>query len=81
GLGVALLLLTTAIPSALTVRHEREAARSDLTYASDPMPKANDTLVVARVDDYFRDDDLRGRALEPEGPRAPLPPGLEKFPA
>lgn len=81
GLGVALLLLTTAIPNALGVRHEREAARSDITFASDPMPKANDTLVLARVDDYFRDDDVRGRALEPEGPRAPLPPGVEKFPA
>ncbi|CAM5392695.1 ABC transporter permease OS=Streptomyces tendae OX=1932 GN=GUR47_15560 PE=4 SV=1 [Streptomyces tendae] len=37
--------------------------------------------MLARIDDYFRDDDLRGRALEPEGPRAPLPPGVEKFPA
>ncbi|MFD5649884.1 ABC transporter permease [Streptomyces sp. NPDC127039] len=81
GLGVALLLLTTALPNALTVRHEREAARSDITFATDPMPKANDTLVIARVDEEFRDDDVRGRALEPEGPRAPLPPGVEKFPA
>ncbi|MFI8484555.1 ABC transporter permease [Streptomyces rubrogriseus] len=81
GLGVALLLLTTAIPNALTVRHDREAARSDITFATDPMPKANDTLVLARLDDTFRDDDVRGRALEPEGPRAPLPPGVEKFPA
>ncbi|MFC7806974.1 ABC transporter permease [Streptomyces olivaceus] len=80
GLGVALLLLTTALPNALTVRHEREAARSDITYASELMPKADDTLVVTRVDTEFRGDDVRGRALEPEGPRAPLPPGVEKFP-
>ncbi|MEV8123102.1 ABC transporter permease [Streptomyces sp. NPDC085944] len=81
GLGVALLLLTTAIPNALTVRHEREAARSDITFALEPMPKANDTLVAARADDTYRDQDVRGRALEPEGPRAPLPPGVEEFPA
>ncbi|MFG3154070.1 ABC transporter permease [Streptomyces sp. NPDC048219] len=81
GLGVALLLLTTAVPNALAARHDREAARSDVTFATDPMPKADDTLVIADVDEDFRDDEVRGRALEPEGPRAPLPPGVEKFPA
>ncbi|MFE5601480.1 ABC transporter permease [Streptomyces coelicoflavus] len=80
GLGVALLLLTTAVPNALDVRHEREAARSDLTFSMEPMPKADDTLVVARIYDEFRDKDVRGRALDPEGPRAPLPPGVDKFP-
>ncbi|GAA3975478.1 ABC transporter permease [Streptomyces marokkonensis] len=81
GLGVALLLLTTAVPNALDVRHDREAARSDLTYGSEAIPKANDTLVIADVDTDFRDDNVRGRALDPEGPRAPLPPGMDKFPA
>ncbi|MGW2128294.1 ABC transporter permease [Streptomyces coelicoflavus] len=81
GLGVALLLLTTAIPNALAVRHDREAARSDITFAIQPMPKANDTLVIADVDEDFRDKDVRGRAMEPEGPRAPLPPGVDEFPA
>ncbi|MFE1024129.1 ABC transporter permease [Streptomyces sp. NPDC058818] len=81
GLGVALLLLTTAIPNALAVRHEREAARTDITFSSEQLPKADDTLVVAEVGSDFRDDSVRGRALDPEGPRAPLPPGVEKFPA
>ncbi|PPS86602.1 ABC transporter permease [Streptomyces sp. MH60] len=81
GLGVALLLLTTAIPNALAVRHDREAARTDITFSSEQLPKADDTLVVAGVGSDFRDDSIRGRALEPEGPRAPLPPGVEKFPA
>ncbi|MFF0159112.1 ABC transporter permease [Streptomyces sp. NPDC005263] len=80
GLGVALLLLTTAIPNALAVRHEREGARSDYTNSSGVMPKANDTLLVADTGTTFRDKDIRGRELEPEGPRAPLPPGLAKFP-
>ncbi|MFJ7770925.1 ABC transporter permease [Streptomyces sp. NPDC097107] len=81
GLGVALLLLTTAIPNALAVRHDREAARTDITFSSEQLPKADDTLVVAEVGSDFRDDSVRGRALDPEGPRAPLPPGVEKFPA
>ncbi len=81
GLGVALLLLTTALPNALEVRHERETARTDITYVDERLPKADDTLVVANVGSDFRDDSIRGRALEPEGPRAPLPPGVERFPA
>ncbi|WP_171990756.1 ABC transporter permease [Streptomyces sp. JHA26] len=81
GLGVALLLLTTALPNALAVRQEREAARTDITFTQNQIPRADDTLVVADVDTDFRDDHVRGRALEPEGPRAPLPPGVEKFPA
>ncbi|MDQ0406086.1 FtsX-like permease family protein [Streptomyces sp. NPDC000349] len=81
GLGVALLLLTTAVPNALEVRHERESDRTDFNFSLERIPKADDTLVVADVDTDFRNKDVRGRALEPEGPRAPLPPGLEKFPA
>ncbi|MEU1048953.1 FtsX-like permease family protein [Streptomyces sp. NPDC005897] len=81
GLGVALLLLTTAIPNALGVRHEREADRYDIPLFSQPISKAQDTLLVGNADTTFRDDHVRGRSLEPEGPRAPLPPGLDEFPA
>jgi hypothetical protein len=80
GLGVALLLLTTALPNALNVRHDREAARSDITYTAKRIKKADDTVIVASVGTTFRDKDVRGRALEPEGPKAPLPPGVAKFP-
>ncbi|MGX4690100.1 ABC transporter permease [Streptomyces sp. JNUCC 63] len=81
GLGVALLLLTTAIPSALSVRHQREQARLDFTYSEHPPPKADDTLVIADVDTEYHDKNIRGRLVEPEGPRAPLAPGLTKYPA
>ncbi|WP_369167331.1 ABC transporter permease [Streptomyces sp. R28] len=81
GLGVALLLLATALPNALAVRHDRQEARSDLTYtALVPMKKADDTLVVGEAGTTFRDKEVRGRELQPEGPRAPLPPGVSKFP-
>ncbi|MEU6219539.1 FtsX-like permease family protein [Streptomyces sp. NPDC047022] len=81
GLGVALLLLSAAVPSILSVRHEREQARQDYTYGPTDKPKADNTLVIADIDDTFHDMDVRGRLLEPEGSRAPLPPGVDKFPA
>ncbi|WP_405657978.1 ABC transporter permease [Streptomyces sp. NBC_00079] len=80
GLGVALLLLTTAIPNALAVRHDREMARLN-SYSQVLKGKAEDTLVIAQTDTTFRHKDVRGRLVEPEGTRAPLPPGVEKFPA
>lgn len=81
GLGVALLLLTTALPNALTVRREREEARLDYTYSRTVMPKADDTLVIADIDTTYREKDVRGRLTDPEGARAPLPPGVDGFPA
>ncbi|MGV9455672.1 ABC transporter permease [Streptomyces sp. NPDC003635] len=81
GLGVALLLLTTAIPNALAARDDRGNARTDITYSSEAPPKGDDTLLVADASTAFRGTDVHGRTLEPEGPRAPLPPGVEKFPA
>ncbi|MFF3329056.1 ABC transporter permease [Streptomyces sp. NPDC002888] len=80
GLGVALLLLTTAIPNALSVRHDREEARTDVTYNNAKIPKGNNTLLVADVPTTFREKDVRGREVQPEGPRAPLPPGVAKYP-
>ncbi|MET9968971.1 FtsX-like permease family protein [Streptomyces sp. NPDC006356] len=81
GLGVALLLLTTAVPNMQQVRHDRESARADIDYSYTETKRSDATLIVADVGTDFRNKDIRGRALEPEGPRAPLPPGLEKFPA
>ncbi|AKN69245.1 membrane protein [Streptomyces sp. PBH53] len=80
GLGVALLLLTTALPNALSVRHQRDEARLDYTYGPS-RPKAANTLVISDVDTSYRGKDVRGRLVEPEGPRAPLAPGLDRYPA
>ncbi|MEV4336329.1 FtsX-like permease family protein [Streptomyces sp. NPDC049590] len=81
GLGVALLLLTTALPSVLTARHQREQARTDLTYSADVPPKGENTVLVGMADTKWHDKDVRGRFLKPEGARAPLPPGVDRFPA
>ncbi|WP_406359227.1 ABC transporter permease [Streptomyces sp. NBC_01635] len=81
GLGVALLLLCAALPGVLSERDRREEARLDWPFSMEAVPKADDTLVVARTDTDFRDKHVRGRRMEPEGPNAPLPPGLSEFPA
>ncbi|MEU2711184.1 FtsX-like permease family protein [Streptomyces sp. NPDC007205] len=80
GLGVALLLLTTAIPNALAVRDQRNDARMDYTYGPN-RPKAANTLLISDTDTTYRGSDVRGRLVEPEGPRAPLAPGLSTYPA
>ncbi|MFF4243810.1 ABC transporter permease [Streptomyces sp. NPDC001822] len=80
GLGVAMLLLTTAIPHALELRDAHENARADISTSS-TVHKSNATVVVATVDTEFRSHGVRGRELEAEGPGAPLPPGVAKFPA
>ncbi|MFJ9892097.1 ABC transporter permease [Streptomyces sp. NPDC091280] len=81
GLGVALLLLATALPNALADRSQRSSAREDFTYSGKILPKADNTLVIADTSTTFRDKDVRGRLLEPEGAKAPLPPGVAKLPA
>ncbi|WP_128381367.1 ABC transporter permease [Streptomyces cavernae] len=87
GLGVALLLLTTAIPNAMQTREDREYARLAFALVGEfgaraPEPaKADNTLLVADVSTEFRGRHVLGRQLEPEGPGAPLPPGIKKFPA
>ncbi|MDX2846990.1 ABC transporter permease [Streptomyces sp. PA03-3a] len=80
GLGVALLLLTAALPNALTQRHDRERARNDMTYTSLAEHRAEDTMLIATVDTTYRDQEVRGRLLQPEGPRPPLPPGVGRLP-
>ncbi|MFH9088939.1 ABC transporter permease [Streptomyces sp. NPDC017673] len=81
GLGVALLLLTTALPNVLTARHQRGQARQDLTFSAAVPPKGENTVLVGTTDTEWHSRDIRGRLLEPEGARAPLPPGLDRFPA
>lgn len=80
GLGVALLLATTALPGALAARDARDNARNDFG-AGQQMPAGADTMLLARTDTVFDGEDIRGRLLQPEGKRAPVPPGLSALPA
>ncbi|WP_419997484.1 FtsX-like permease family protein [Streptomyces boninensis] len=79
GLGVALLLLTTAIPAALAARDQRGNDRSDLQPQQLKHPTAT-SMLVGTADTTFGDQDVRGRLLQPEGAKAEPPPGLDRFP-
>ncbi|MDQ0834251.1 hypothetical protein QF032_006095 [Streptomyces achromogenes] len=80
GLGVALLLLCAAMPTVFASRSKVEDARYADVYAQTVPPKADNTLLVADADTTWHDDDVQGLFLEPEGARAPLPPGVDRFP-
>ncbi|MDX2601055.1 ABC transporter permease [Streptomyces caniscabiei] len=83
GLGVALLLLTAAVPNVLSARETREEARQDrgIGYLEPQSKPTDKSLVIADTDTEYRQQEIRGRLLEPEGAGAPLPPGVAKFPA
>ncbi|MEV8567014.1 FtsX-like permease family protein [Streptomyces sp. NPDC051322] len=79
GLGVTLLLITTAIPSALAARDARTNNRND--FGTTMVGKAAaDTLLLGRSDTTFRGQDVRGRLLHAEGPKAPVPAGIKALP-
>ncbi|MCX5097494.1 ABC transporter permease [Streptomyces sp. NBC_00365] len=80
GLGVALLLLCTAMPNVFASRSKVEDARYANVYSQTVPPKADNTLLIADADTTWHDDDIQGRFVEPEGRRAPLPPGVDRFP-
>ncbi|MEU6758803.1 FtsX-like permease family protein [Streptomyces sp. NPDC046685] len=79
GLGVALLLITTALPSALAVRYERDDARSTTRAPSAAQP-GPDTLLISAANQTYRGRDVGGAYLKAEGPHAPVPPGLTRVP-
>ncbi|MFE9636483.1 FtsX-like permease family protein [Streptomyces sp. NPDC006463] len=78
GLGVALLLISTAIPGALAARNERGDARSTMTATAEhPGP---DTLLIAHANQTYHRKDIDGSLVKAEGPQAPVPPGLKRIP-
>jgi hypothetical protein len=78
GLGVALLLVASAVPTMLQARDSRGEARS--TFGRQ-VEKPGATLLVGEADTVWRDADIRGRIVQPEGLGAPVPPGLSALPA
>ncbi|WP_329365392.1 ABC transporter permease [Streptomyces sp. NBC_00669] len=79
GLGVALLLLTAAVPAMMQTRSEKENARqpANATYVAHPTA---DSLLRADAQTTYRDHDIGGALVHPEGAEAQLPPGLTRWP-
>ncbi|MBT2468249.1 ABC transporter permease [Streptomyces sp. ISL-66] len=79
GLGVALLLVTAALPSALTARTDRGDARGPVSTRRLDGP-GPDTLLIASANQEYRGKEIDGVLIKAEGPHAPHPPGLTKIP-
>lgn len=83
GLGVALLAIAASVPHLSTAREHRENARSvnDQPDSGRSLKASDRTLLFQAVTTDFHDKPVEGALLQPEGPRAPLPPGVRALPA
>ncbi|MEU3354248.1 ABC transporter permease [Streptomyces sp. NPDC037389] len=83
GLGVALLAIAASVPHLSTAREHRENARSvnDQPGNGRSIEASDRTLLYQAVTSDFHDKPVEGALLRPEGPRAPLPPGVRALPA
>ncbi|MET9017298.1 ABC transporter permease [Streptomyces olivaceoviridis] len=80
GIGVAVVLLAASVPTARHHRDLRIHERIDVNLDDRVVPASRRTVLVSDIDTVFRDVAIRGRLVEPEGPDAPLPPGLDRYP-
>ncbi|MFJ2374580.1 FtsX-like permease family protein [Streptomyces sp. NPDC087769] len=80
GLGVAMLLLASSVPTARQHRDDRIHSRIDYNLEERGISASRGTVLVSDIDTVFRGQPIRGRLVEPEGPNAPLPPGLDRYP-
>ncbi|WP_329173613.1 ABC transporter permease [Streptomyces decoyicus] len=79
GLGVAVLLLATAVPNIWNAAMDRQRARTVVPVAEGTGP-SDRTLLTAPSGSTYRERPVYGRILAAEGPRAPVPPGLSRLP-
>ncbi|MFE2187753.1 ABC transporter permease [Streptomyces sp. NPDC059455] len=82
GLGVALLLLASSVPNMYQQRNERGDARSALSFGDTEVKPGPDTLHLSDAGTDYRDQDISGKAMAPDGKGTPpLPPGIDRIPA
>lgn len=76
GLGVAMLFIAATIPALVAARDARANARAvDWTQS---VPRGADTALAAEIKSEYRGRTIYGLQLQPEGDRAPQPPGLTR---
>ncbi|MEU3464905.1 FtsX-like permease family protein [Streptomyces sp. NPDC006733] len=80
GLGVAVLLLASAVPAMMDARSHRSHDRDDMYFGEKLRPSAA-TLLIDSADTVYHGKDIYGRVLRPDGDKAPVPPGLARIPA
>ncbi|WP_413807426.1 FtsX-like permease family protein [Streptomyces sp. OE57] len=82
GLGVALLLLASSVPNMYQERNDRGDARSALNFGDTEVKPGPDTLRLGDAGTTYRDRDIGGMVMAPDGKGTPpLPPGIDRIPA
>jgi hypothetical protein len=79
GLGVALLLAAASLPATLEARDVRNAERNDFHLLDEP-ERGENTLLISAFDTTFGDTPIRGRVIQPDGAKPPVPPGIATLP-
>ncbi|WP_079152484.1 FtsX-like permease family protein [Streptomyces sp. RTd22] len=79
GLGVTLLLFAASVPTMDAARTERSNAIAAFGFGEEPKPGPG-TVHVAQADTDFRDMDISGMVMAPDGARPPHPPGVSGVP-
>ncbi|MFD7507144.1 FtsX-like permease family protein [Streptomyces sp. NPDC059850] len=80
GLGVTLLLFAASVPTMDAERTARSNAIAAFGFGEEPKPGPG-TVHVAQADTDFRDMDISGMVMAPDGARPPHPPGVSGVPA
>ncbi|MBO3675067.1 FtsX-like permease family protein [Streptomyces sp. NEAU-YJ-81] len=79
GLGVVLLLVASSAPTAYDLRGERSDRRAALGFEVDPKP-GPDTIRLGQANTTYRDQDIEGLVMAPDGDSPPKPPGISHLP-
>ncbi|HEX5569464.1 MAG TPA: FtsX-like permease family protein [Streptomyces sp.] len=79
GLGVAVLLVAASVPHMLSAREARGKARESYGF-TEVVQRSDRSALYLHKDTEFRGEDVRGRILQPDGDRPPVPPGLKELP-
>ncbi|MFF7650219.1 FtsX-like permease family protein [Streptomyces sp. NPDC007983] len=80
GLGVTLLLFAASVPSMDSARNERTNAMAAFGFGEEPKAGPG-TIRLAQANTDFRDEDIQGMVMAPDGDRPPHPPGISGVPA
>jgi hypothetical protein len=77
GLGVSMLFIAATLPAVTAARDARVSARTVDRPESTP-PRGADTILTAEIKSEYRGRAIYGQQLQPEGERAPMPPGVTR---
>ncbi|MGW7210826.1 ABC transporter permease, partial [Streptomyces sp. NPDC054837] len=75
-----MLLFAASVPTARHHRDQRIHHRIDVNLSDRAITRSDHTVLIRDIDTVFRGEKIRGRMVQPEGPAAPLPPGVQRYP-